>query len=85
MSWCEPCIEEIPILETLQSEVREQGLMIVGIDAEPPERAKEFLAKTATVFDPLSMPIKRSRSDIRSTGFGPVSSLVGTDASWHTS
>ena len=56
-SWCIPCREEAPLLETLWEEFRPQGLMVIGIDTqdlEAPARAflKEFHIAYPTLRDP---------------------------------
>lgn len=38
-TWCEPCRDEIPALITLQEDLRDRGLRIVGISIEDDSRA----------------------------------------------
>ena len=46
-SWCEPCRREIPLLNTLQSTHRAEGLAIVGIAVDSPAAVRTFLKKTS--------------------------------------
>lgn len=52
-SWCAPCREELPVLETLYRKFRDKGLVViaVGLDKEAANLAK-FLRAT-----PLSFPV----------------------------
>jgi thiol-disulfide isomerase/thioredoxin len=44
-TWCTPCWEEMPMLVSLQDELREAGFLIVGIsvDEEGPDIVREFV------------------------------------------
>lgn len=44
-SWCEPCREEMPVLDRLYAEFRPRGLRIVGIALEDREGVAAFLQK----------------------------------------
>lgn len=65
-TWCTPCINEIPDLEELSGEVKEQGVNIVGIvldtadglggaDAETVEKARLLAQKTGADY-PFLIP-----------------------------
>jgi thiol-disulfide isomerase/thioredoxin len=51
-SWCQPCREELPILEQLHSRYREDGLTILGIslDAGGPESMQPIVDKSGVSF-----------------------------------
>lgn len=44
-TWCPPCVANIPTLCKLQDTYREQGLVIIGITREPPERLETTLQR----------------------------------------
>lgn len=43
-TWCAPCVEEMPMLSRLQQDYADQGVKIVGIALDDPQRAGEFAA-----------------------------------------
>jgi peroxiredoxin len=50
-SWCEPCREEMPVLERLHRRYRERGLVVVGVSVDRTERnARAFLRRTRVSF-----------------------------------
>lgn len=51
-SWCPPCVKEMPTLNLLQQEFKEQNVLFVGIGIDSPSNIREFLQKT-----PISYPI----------------------------
>jgi thiol-disulfide isomerase/thioredoxin len=42
-TWCEPCRAAFPMIELLHRSYKEKGLVVLGIDNEPPQKAREFL------------------------------------------
>jgi cytochrome c biogenesis protein CcmG, thiol:disulfide interchange protein DsbE len=45
-TWCGPCNEEAPVIETVSTEFAPRGLQIVGVDVlENAAKAKEFVEK----------------------------------------
>ena len=42
-SWCIPCRRELPLLDRLQQEYGEKSIQVIGITADPPWKAEEFL------------------------------------------
>jgi thiol-disulfide isomerase/thioredoxin len=43
-TWCTPCVEEMPMLSSLQQDYADQGVKIVGIALDDARRASEFAA-----------------------------------------
>jgi thiol-disulfide isomerase/thioredoxin len=41
-TWCGPCRQEIPLLESLSSEWAKEGVTVVGIAVDYPDKVKEF-------------------------------------------
>lgn len=41
-TWCAPCVEEMPMLAELQRDHAQNGLQVVGIAVDEPERAQAF-------------------------------------------
>jgi len=44
-TWCEPCREEVPLLNAAQQQYFARGLTIVGIGIDSVEKIREFSAK----------------------------------------
>jgi peroxiredoxin len=55
-TWCGPCRIEMPQIDHLQKEYRDQGLVVLGITDESPELALKFLAKNQISFSSLTDP-----------------------------
>ena len=50
-SWCIPCREEAPVLEALWQEIRERGLVVLGLDAKDFRRdALDFAERFGLTF-----------------------------------
>jgi cytochrome c biogenesis protein CcmG/thiol:disulfide interchange protein DsbE len=50
-SWCEPCAEEMPVLERLHTTYRSQGLTVIGVSQDREiGNARQFLARTRVSF-----------------------------------
>lgn len=41
-TWCDPCVEEMPMLAQLQRDFADRGLAVVGIALDEPGRARAF-------------------------------------------
>jgi len=52
-SWCGPCRVELPHIEKLHREFKDQDLVVLGINDEEPEIAREFLKKKGYTFTSL--------------------------------
>ncbi len=81
-SWCGPCLREMPALNQAQASYAKQGVVIVGIAMDEPDRVRQFLAA-----HPVSYPILLGRLDAPSTSLRlgnthellPYSLLIGAD------
>lgn len=82
-SWCEPCREEMPLLDKTQARLAGKGLQIVGIAFDDVAATKGFLTRT-----PVHYPIlvdDPARADDISAAFGndhnvlPYTVLIGSD------
>lgn len=62
-SWCVPCVEEMPMLSRLQEAYSAQGLRVLGIALDDPERATAFAKEMA-----LSYPVLVGGADVVVTG-----------------
>ena len=45
-TWCPPCIEEIPELDALYTELQAENIQLLGIAIDSPTNVREFLQKT---------------------------------------
>ncbi|MGQ0651637.1 MAG: TlpA family protein disulfide reductase [Betaproteobacteria bacterium] len=45
-TWCAPCLEEIPLLATVQRQHAGRGLQVVGIALDQAPKIRDFVAKT---------------------------------------
>jgi thiol-disulfide isomerase/thioredoxin len=77
-TWCAPCREEMPGLARLQQMHAEEGLLVVGIDAdEAPDDVRALVARLG-----VGYPVGIDRGWIRGTyrvGSYPTSVLIGVD------
>ncbi len=60
-TWCPPCVEEIPSLQSLYEQLRPEGLEILAVDVgESAETVKTFLADKPVTFPVLLDPEGRA-------------------------
>ena len=53
-TWCAPCIEELPLLDRIQTDYADKGVVVLGLAGDDdPQRVRDFLAKTPVAFDVL--------------------------------
>jgi peroxiredoxin len=57
-TWCEPCRDELPALQTLHARLAQEGLAVVAVsvDAGPPEAVSRFAAARGLGFAVLHDP-----------------------------
>ena len=78
-TWCTPCVEEMPMLSQLQQDHAGQGVTVVGIAVDEPERAREFarsLQLDYTVLFGLPEAMLAGRRYGNGSGMLPYSVLV---------
>jgi peroxiredoxin/outer membrane lipoprotein-sorting protein len=52
-TWCGPCRAELPLIEKLYREFKDKGLVVLGINSEPPETVRDFIGKNKYTFPTL--------------------------------
>ena len=55
-TWCPPCLKEMPDLERLYEQFKDQGFVILGISDEDVNKVKPFIAKRNVTYPVLSDP-----------------------------
>lgn len=55
-TWCVPCAVEMPTLQRLHLAFKEQGVVVLGINSEPPTLARRFLTRQGVTFRTLTDP-----------------------------
>lgn len=62
-TWCQPCVDEMPMLSQFQQDFAGTGLKVVGIALDDPVRASEFAADLA-----IDYPVLVGKTDVVLTG-----------------
>jgi peroxiredoxin len=52
-TWCGPCVRELPTIERLRREFKGRGLVALGLNAEEPAAAREFIKRGGYTFATL--------------------------------
>jgi peroxiredoxin len=52
-TWCGPCVRELPSIERLHREFKGRGLVALGLNAEEPAVAREFIKRGGYTFATL--------------------------------
>jgi peroxiredoxin len=81
-TWCTPCIEEMPMLQALQTEYADKGLQVIGIALDDVQRARDFAEDLG-----ISYPVLLGATDVmltarqwgNSSGQLPYTVLVDRD------
>ena len=55
-TWCPPCLNEIPMLNALQTQYQEREVRFVGIAIDEPEKIQEFLTEHTLNYPTMSIP-----------------------------
>ena len=80
-TWCEPCRDEMPSMETLYREFGPQGLAIVAVSVDDPgteDRIREFVKEYGITFEILHDPAKETARRYQVTGY-PESFIIGRE------
>ena len=79
-TFCVPCVREMPELESLWQEYRDQGLVVLGIatDRGSESVVREFVGKTGVTFPTLLDPDGTVRNRYEVVAL-PMSYLIGRD------
>ena len=72
-TWCAPCVEEMPMLAELQRDHAQNGLQVVGIAVDEPERAQAFASELG-----LEYPLLFGRGEAMLVGreYGNASGML---------
>ena len=69
-SWCEPCREEMPMLQKTHERIASQGGLVLGIDTQDAsDAAKAFLAESNATFPSLRDKDKAYGREFGVTGY----------------
>ena len=72
-TWCPPCVEEIPGLNELATQLGPKGLVILGVSVDTPDSHKQFCTKEGLTFRLLADPEHKVVDAYGSLGhFGPM-------------
>lgn len=80
-TWCKPCREEIPALETLYQQHRSQGFEVIGVSIDAPQetaRLRPFLTELGASYPLWHDPDDRISSTFLALGV-PASYLIDRD------
>ena len=77
-TWCPPCRKEMPDLEALSKQYREQGLVILAISDEEIDKVQPFIAKQGYTFPVLLDPGRKVNTAFHVEGI-PKTFIFGRD------
>ena len=78
-SWCPPCVEEIPSLNRLREQMRDQPFELISINyADSPEKVREFMRRVNVQFPVLIDPNGKVAHQWNVIGF-PSTFVIGKD------
>lgn len=49
-TWCPPCVEELPLLESIWRQNRDKNLQMIGLAVDQPSSVRRFLAQNQLTF-----------------------------------
>jgi thiol-disulfide isomerase/thioredoxin len=68
-TWCRPCRAEMPELVKLESRLRAQGVKLITVSADEPEKATEALNFASEVGVPMPAYIRHAKDDDKFINF----------------
>jgi peroxiredoxin len=77
-TWCPPCVDAVPHLESLNRELAAKGLVVLGIDDEVAGRIEWFRSKNGVTYPTLLDPDRKVHNlfGVDSNGQGIPMSVV---------
>lgn len=67
-TWCPPCKESIPFLESLYQRYKERGFVVIGISLDEETEIVERFKKRFKITYPILMGEEKTKKDYRITG-----------------
>jgi peroxiredoxin len=67
-TWCPPCRKEMPDLEFIYKQFADQGLLILGVSDDEPEKVRAFIQKQGTTYPVLLDPESKVNHLLRIEG-----------------
>lgn len=65
-SWCPPCVKSFPFMNQLNSDLKDQGLHVIGVNLdEKLSDAKEFLEQYPAQFSVVADPTKQCAKELQ--------------------
>jgi len=75
-TWCGPCREEMPLLESIYKQYKKQGFTLLSVNVEPdPKGATDWLKKTPASF-PVLYDVKSDVSNLYKVAVMPSTYFV---------
>ena len=53
-TWCPPCVKALPHIQAIHQEFEASGLVVLGINSEPPDKPRSFLRTNGYTFTTLT-------------------------------
>jgi len=78
-TWCGPCRQSLPVLERLNEEYRDQGLVILGVDADEGREVVEAFLKKSPMAYPAVLSGESGILNAYQVGAYPTFVLIGRD------
>jgi thiol-disulfide isomerase/thioredoxin len=75
-SWCGPCRAEMPALDALAQELRERGLVVIGLSADDRHDRADALKAAKGLSYPLGLLSEATRNEFGSPRSLPLSYLI---------
>jgi peroxiredoxin len=75
-TWCHPCREEMPLLESIYKKYGKMGFTLVGVNVEPDSKPAEDWLKTTPVSFPILFDTKSEVSKMYDVNVMPSTVIV---------